>query len=218
MYMNIICDIVTLFVRKKWHALHNVNACENCIMTSSNGNIFPVNSPHKGQWRRALMFSLICSWINGWVKNGKAGDLIRQCAHYDVIVMVIRKTSSNAWCKCLWKVQSNYAVVTVTLFFKVMYYAMTHIYYSWYSRACTSGKNVCIARCKCLWKLLSGKLNDKQCMMQMPVKNYITIVYNKLRCQSPCFFQMPVNSTHIITRLNIIRWYSRSVHKFVLFS
>ena len=24
----------------------------------------PMNSPHKGQWRRALMFSLICAWIN----------------------------------------------------------------------------------------------------------------------------------------------------------
>ena len=24
----------------------------------------PVNSPHKGQWRGALMFSLICSWLN----------------------------------------------------------------------------------------------------------------------------------------------------------
>ena len=24
----------------------------------------PVNSPHKGQWRGALMFSLICAWIN----------------------------------------------------------------------------------------------------------------------------------------------------------
>ena len=28
-----------------------------------------VNSPHKGQWRGALMFSLICTWINGWVNN-----------------------------------------------------------------------------------------------------------------------------------------------------
>ena len=26
----------------------------------------PVNSPHKGQWRGALMFSFICVWINGW--------------------------------------------------------------------------------------------------------------------------------------------------------
>ena len=47
----------------------------------------PVNSPHKGQWRGALMFSLICAWINGWVNNYEAGDLRRHCAHYDVIVM-----------------------------------------------------------------------------------------------------------------------------------
>ena len=28
---------------------------------------WPVNSPHKGQWYGALMFSLICAWINDWV-------------------------------------------------------------------------------------------------------------------------------------------------------
>ena len=48
----------------------------------------PMNSPHKGQWRGALVFSLICAWINGWVNTGKAGDLRRHRAHYDVIVMV----------------------------------------------------------------------------------------------------------------------------------
>ena len=47
----------------------------------------PVNFPHKGQWRGALMFSLICAWINGWVKNRDAGDLRRHHAHYDVTVM-----------------------------------------------------------------------------------------------------------------------------------
>ena len=47
----------------------------------------PVNSPHKGQWRGALMFTLICARINGWVNNRKAGDLRRYRAHYDVIVM-----------------------------------------------------------------------------------------------------------------------------------
>ena len=47
----------------------------------------PVNSPDKGQWRGALMFSLICVWINGWVNIRKAGDLRRFRAHYDVIVM-----------------------------------------------------------------------------------------------------------------------------------
>ena len=68
-------------------------------MTSSNGNISAllaiwrgihrssVNSPHKGQWRGALVFSLICPWINGWVNNREAGDLIRHQTLYEVIVM-----------------------------------------------------------------------------------------------------------------------------------
>ena len=29
----------------------------------------PVNSPHKGQWRGAFIFSLICVWINRWVQS-----------------------------------------------------------------------------------------------------------------------------------------------------
>ena len=36
-------------------------------------NQSPVDSPHKGQWRGALMFSLIC-WTNGWGNNRGAGD------------------------------------------------------------------------------------------------------------------------------------------------
>ena len=51
----------------------------------------PVNSPHKGQWRGALMFSLICSWINDWVNNREAGDLRRHRGYYDVSVMGIRE-------------------------------------------------------------------------------------------------------------------------------
>ena len=47
----------------------------------------PVNSPNKGQWHRALMFSLICVWTNGWINNRDAGDLRHHRAHYDVIVM-----------------------------------------------------------------------------------------------------------------------------------
>ena len=48
----------------------------------------PVNSPHKGQWRGALMFSLICVWINVWVNNHEAGDLRRHRGHYIVSVMI----------------------------------------------------------------------------------------------------------------------------------
>ena len=74
------------------------------IMTSPNGNTFrvsgplcgeftgsPSNSPHRGHWRGALMFSLICAWINSWVDNRKAGDLRRHRAHYYVIVMICLK-------------------------------------------------------------------------------------------------------------------------------
>ena len=50
----------------------------------------PVNFPHKGQWRGALMFSLIYAWINNWVNNREAGDLRRQHGHYDVIVMWVQ--------------------------------------------------------------------------------------------------------------------------------
>ena len=64
------------------------------MMTSSNGNIFcvtgplsPVNSPHKGQWRGALVFSSICAWINVWVNSGEVGDMRRHRAHCDVIIM-----------------------------------------------------------------------------------------------------------------------------------
>ena len=77
------------------------------MMTSSNGNIFsrywlfvrgihrwPVNSPHNGQWRGALMFSLICACINGWVNNREAGDLRRHRAHYDVIVTTLNAASN----------------------------------------------------------------------------------------------------------------------------
>ena len=47
----------------------------------------PVNSPYKGQWRRALMFSCICARINGWVNNGEVDYLRRHHAHYDITVM-----------------------------------------------------------------------------------------------------------------------------------
>ena len=46
------------------------------MMTSSNGYIFraPVDSPHKVQWRKALMSSLIFASTNGWANNRDAGE------------------------------------------------------------------------------------------------------------------------------------------------
>ena len=55
----------------------------------------PVNSSHKGQWRGALVFSLICAWINGYVNTREAGDLRRLRTHYDVTVMTNQESSAN---------------------------------------------------------------------------------------------------------------------------
>ena len=44
----------------------------------------PVNSPHKGQRRGALMFSLICTWINAWVNN-----LIVRLVIWDTIALIM---------------------------------------------------------------------------------------------------------------------------------
>ena len=49
--------------------------------------------PQKGQWRVALMFSLICAWINDWTNNREAGDWRRHRGHYDVIVMMYKNPS-----------------------------------------------------------------------------------------------------------------------------
>ena len=56
----------------------------------------PVNSPHKGQWRGALIFSLIWASRNGWANNWDAGDLRGLRAHYDVIVMYAYHTTKPA--------------------------------------------------------------------------------------------------------------------------
>ena len=70
-----------------------------CMITSSNRSIFRVSDhlcreftghrwiPRTG----ALMFSLICAWLNAWVYNREAGVLRRHRAHCDVIVMLYRR-------------------------------------------------------------------------------------------------------------------------------
>ena len=73
------------------------------MMTTSNGIFFasltlrvgnsPVNSPHTGQLRVAMIFSLICAWINGWANHRDAGDLRRHRAQYDVTVIFLAITT-----------------------------------------------------------------------------------------------------------------------------
>ena len=52
-----------------------------------------VNSRHRGQWRGASIFSLICVRINTWVNSREAGDLRRHRVHYDDMCLL----SEQSW-------------------------------------------------------------------------------------------------------------------------
>ena len=75
---------------------HQMEIFPALLVLCAGNSPVPMNSPHKGQWRRALMFSLICVWINDWVNNREAGDLRRHRGHYDVNVMC-QPSDSHCW-------------------------------------------------------------------------------------------------------------------------
>ena len=87
------CASAKLFLKLgHWWAItswwrHQMKTFSALLAICAGNSPVPVNSPHKGKWRGALMFSLICVWINGWVNNREAGDLRCYRAHYDVTVM-----------------------------------------------------------------------------------------------------------------------------------
>ena len=81
------------------HYLPFVVEMHRSMMTSSNGNIFRVTGHLCGEFTglrwiprtkasdaELLMFSLICTRINGWINNREAGDLRHHRSHCDVIV------------------------------------------------------------------------------------------------------------------------------------
>ena len=63
----------------KWKVFRVTALCE--------GNRSPVDSLHKGQWRGALMFSLIFAWTNGWANVQDPDVLNRHGVHYDITAM-----------------------------------------------------------------------------------------------------------------------------------
>ena len=83
----------------------------------------PVNSPHKSQWRGALMLSLICTWINGWVNNREVGDLRRHRAHFDVTVMMILSHQKRLWSKMFFKTNE---LISAPLDVRYRYTALPH--------------------------------------------------------------------------------------------
>ena len=64
-------------------------------------HLSPMNSPHKGLWRRALMFSLICAWTDVWENNRDTGDSRRHHDHYDVTLMFCPTAAAIGYCPCI---------------------------------------------------------------------------------------------------------------------
>ena len=60
----------------------------------------PMDSPHKGQWRGSLMFSLICAWTNGCANNRDAGDSMRNRACNGSISII---WTNDLLFTCRWK-------------------------------------------------------------------------------------------------------------------
>ena len=81
-------------IRHTWWR-HQMETFSALLAICAGNSPVPVTSPHKGQWRGALMFTLICARINGWVNNRETGDLRRFRAHYDVIAM--GKNELSTW-------------------------------------------------------------------------------------------------------------------------
>ena len=67
---------------------HQMETVSALLAICAGNSPVPVNSPHKGQWCGALMFSMIYARINSWVNNREAGNLRRHPTHCDVIVML----------------------------------------------------------------------------------------------------------------------------------
>ena len=98
-WLTSLCMCISACRTILYHSFENPAIVVWAMMTSSNGKksrvtgplcgkfTGPVNSPHKGQWRRALMVSLVCVWIKRWLNNRKAGDFRRHHARYEVIVI-----------------------------------------------------------------------------------------------------------------------------------
>ena len=93
------CKEITLWhdgmVASRWR--HQMVKFSALLAICAGNSPVPGEFPHKGQWRGALMFSLICARINGWVNNGEAGDFRRLRVHYDVIVMMMQSTMRFGW-------------------------------------------------------------------------------------------------------------------------
>ena len=154
--------------------------------------------PTKGQWHGALMLSLICAWINGWVNNREAGDLRCHHAHYGVTVMNIMLLQSNqSWSACnsiidgvllIWIYYNVTAFMTSIESWTIKYYRMTrgqmriwNIIIGWSSRQFSS-KSIIVTYTFMATHI--GILNHGACIRQYISSAWYIINVLVTKCQA----------------------------------
>ena len=100
----------------------------------------PVNSPHKGRWRGAMTFSLICVWTNSWLQNVSEISICVSSAPYsyrsygaffldkhmcgfrgkpvtwmNYTVHIIMSCSELSWCRFCYTTAANYKILNILL-------------------------------------------------------------------------------------------------------
>ena len=99
---------------------HQMETFSALLAICAGNSVVTGEFPHKGQWRGALVFPLICAWINGWVNNGVAGDLRRHRVHYYITVMDSSLQASLkeiTICLNIWTPQCNGGFINFSLIF-----------------------------------------------------------------------------------------------------
>ena len=174
-----------------------------------------VHFPHKGQWRGALMFHLICPWIKGWVNNRKAGDLKHHHTHYDVIVMWHLASISRTKTMC-------HRVANFLL--KRLIWLMATRYISFHSWRLNSFEECITATCKssscfaCSVQCWVGSYDRKSPIQEPTHQVYLTtyqwLINAMYKCSSDKSGFIQTNNKQVAYRHALLTW--RAVPGFVI--
>ena len=86
-YLSIVSDMLLIFQYVTWRH-HQMETCSALLALCAGNSPVTGEFPSQRPVTRSFDVSLICALISGWVNNREAGDLRRNRAHYDFIVML----------------------------------------------------------------------------------------------------------------------------------
>ena len=90
----------------------------------------PVDSPHKGQWNRALMFSLICAWA---IETPVVWDPIALCSFWRIIMC----SGHHNYLKCSQWLQSSQRDQLFVSICNIKWWYMKHDHHKQYHKCMT---------------------------------------------------------------------------------